>query len=67
MQSSPASYYFLSLRFKCELLDSFEKTSPSSVDLVGKLVFFVLVPYDEFVCPVITYNLRVLRCKEWIS
>jgi hypothetical protein len=41
MHSSPASYYFISLRFKCELLDSLQKTIiPSSVDWVGKLVFF---------------------------
>jgi hypothetical protein len=37
--------------------------TPSRVDIVGKLVFFVLVPYREFVSPVMTFILIVLWCK----
>jgi hypothetical protein len=39
-----------------------QTTTLSSVDYVGKYVFFMLVPYREFISPVMTSILMVFCC-----
>jgi hypothetical protein len=38
-------------------------TIPSSADWAGKLMFFMLVPYGEFIFLIVTSVLIVLWCK----